>query len=139
LQSARHRRLASETTESQPDGAQGRSLFSHECARGSIAALGVVLGVVDGVVLGVVDGVVLGVVLGVVDGVVLGVLPEHVIPFTANAAGAAFVPEYVKFPAGVTEPPVATEPFHEVFVTVTFLPDCAQVPFQPLCSVWLPA
>lgn len=38
LQSARRRRLTSEAAETQPDGAQGRSLFSHVCARGSIAA-----------------------------------------------------------------------------------------------------
>ena len=38
LQSARRRRLTFEATETQPNGAQGRSLFSHVCARGSIAA-----------------------------------------------------------------------------------------------------
>jgi len=102
---------------------------------------GVVLGVVDGVVLGVVLGVVDGVVLGVVDGVVVGggVVPPHVTPLTANDVGAALVPEYEKFAAGLTEPPLATEPFQEVLVTVTVLPDCDQVPFHPLCTVWLPA
>ena len=39
----------------------------------------------------------------------------------------------------MTEPPLATEPFHDALVTVTFFPDCVQFPFQPLCNVWLPA
>jgi hypothetical protein len=45
----------------------------------------------------------------------------------------------LKFACGLTVPPVATLPFHDRLATVTFLPDCVHVPFQPLCSAWFPA
>jgi hypothetical protein len=45
----------------------------------------------------------------------------------------------LKFACGLTEPPLATAPFQDRLATVTVLPDCVQVPFQPLCSVWFPA
>jgi hypothetical protein len=45
----------------------------------------------------------------------------------------------LKFAAGVTVPFVATLPFHEALVTVTFFPDWVHVPFQPDERVWFPA
>ncbi|GAA1983676.1 hypothetical protein GCM10009838_51800 [Catenulispora subtropica] len=34
---------------------------------------------------------------------------------------------------------MATEPFQDRLATETLFPDCVQVPFHPLCSVWFPA
>jgi hypothetical protein len=44
----------------------------------------------------------------------------------------------VKFAAGTTVPPDATDPFQDRLATVTLFPLCDQVPFHPLCSVWVP-
>jgi hypothetical protein len=37
-----------------------------------------------------------------------------------------------------SEPPEASPPFHAALETVTPVPDCVQVPFQPLVIFWSP-
>lgn len=65
--------------------------------------------------------------------------PTHVVPLIAKEVGAVFVPLYVNWAPVVTAAPTAIAPFQDAFFAVTALPDCDQVPLQPLVSVWLPA
>jgi hypothetical protein len=82
----------------------------------------------DGVAVGLGDGVGLGDVVGVGEPVV------HAAPFTVKAAGSELDPLNEPLKPIEVLPPVASAPFQLSLVTVTFSPDCDQVPFQPLVT-----
>ena len=65
--------------------------------------------------------------------------PLHATPFRVNAVGVSMEPLRLKLAPRPVEAPVAREPFQLRLLTVTVLPLCAQVPFQPLESVSAPA
>jgi hypothetical protein len=54
-------------------------------------------------------------------------------PVDREAVGAALPPPWLKSALAVTLPPLAAiVRFQSSDLTVTFLPDCDEVPFQPL-------
>jgi hypothetical protein len=68
------------------------------------------------------------------DGLVVDVWLQ-VTPFRVNVVGFVFVPLKAKLAPICADPPVASDPFHVALVTVTFAPDCVQLPDQPWVSV----
>lgn len=59
------------------------------------------------------------------------------VPLIVNAVGEEFVPLQEAWKPGSTasELPAAIELFTETFVTVTALPDCEKLPFQPNVTI----
>src|SRR4051812_28915410 len=69
----------------------------------------------------------------------VGGRPLQTTPLTAKLVGSPLVPVKAPLkPTSLTVAPLATDPFHDAFVTVTRLEDCANWPFQPCVTVWFP-
>lgn len=95
---------------------------------------------VDGIGAGpdVVPEVGVGVIPGVavIPGVGVAVVdPLHAFPFTVKFVGTGLLVDHEPLKPGVTDPLTATLPFQLSLTTVTFWPDCVNVPFQPCVTV----
>jgi hypothetical protein len=106
----------------------GRASVGGGVGVGVVSGVGVGVGVVSGVGVGV------GVVSGV--GVVLSPEPLQALPLTVKLVGTGLLVVQVPLKPGWTDPFAATLPFHAIFVTVTFWPDCENAPFHPCATVW---
>ena len=75
------------------------------------------------------------VVVDVVDVVLTGV-PPQVVPLMLNDVGAGSLPLQLPLKPMLVEPPLASAPFHDMLVAVTFWPLCVQFADQPWVTFW---